>query len=71
MSPIQPLLLPTPLWYDNFTLYGLYNTINTGINATTLIIYRLKKGKELRKADDIREVEKYIHLIKAPGGKFL
>merc|ERR1711976_135002 len=33
------------------------------------ILNRLKKGKELRKADDIREVEKNIHLIRAPGAK--
>jgi len=30
---------------------------------------RLKKGKELRKEADITEVQKYIHLIKAPGAK--
>ncbi|CAD5122003.1 DgyrCDS10456 [Dimorphilus gyrociliatus] len=33
------------------------------------IINRLKKGKELRKADDIKEVEKNMHLIRAPGAK--
>lgn len=30
--------------------------------------HRLKKGKELRKEADISEVEKNIHLIRAPGG---
>lgn len=31
--------------------------------------FRLKKGKELRKAEDIKEVEKNMHLIQAPGAK--
>lgn len=31
-------------------------------------MYRLKKGKELRKEADRREVEKNIHLIKSPAG---
>lgn len=30
---------------------------------------RLKKGKQLRKALDIQEVEKNIHMIRAPGAK--
>jgi len=33
------------------------------------ILNRLKKGKELRKKRDINEVEKNIHLIRAPGAK--
>ena len=31
-------------------------------------INRLKKGKQLRKASDVKEVEKNIHLIKSPAG---
>lgn len=34
-----------------------------------LLFCRLKKGKELRKEADIREVEKNIHLIKSPAGR--
>ncbi|CAG2233245.1 putative ribosome biogenesis protein RLP24 [Mytilus galloprovincialis] len=33
------------------------------------ILNRLKKGKELRKEADVKEVEKNIHLIRAPGAK--
>lgn len=33
------------------------------------IINRLKKGKELRKEADIKEVEKNIHLIRAPAAR--
>jgi len=33
------------------------------------ILNRLKKGKELRKKRDIVEVEKNIHLIRAPGAQ--
>ncbi|XP_050400514.1 probable ribosome biogenesis protein RLP24 [Patella vulgata] len=33
------------------------------------IINRLKEGKKLRKEADIREVDKHIHLIRAPGAK--
>ena len=32
---------------------------------------RLKKGKQLRKQADIKEVEKNIHLIRSPAGKSL
>ena len=32
---------------------------------------RLKKGKELRKEADVREVEKNIHLIKSPAGMII
>lgn len=35
-----------------------------------LILHRLKKGKELRKEADRKEVEKNIHLIKSPAGTF-
>ena len=31
--------------------------------------FRLKKGKELRDADAVREVKKNIHLIKSPAGR--
>mgnify|MGYP003574516712 CR=1 FL=1 len=33
------------------------------------IMNRLKKGKELRKAADFKEVEKNIHLIKSPAAR--
>ena len=33
------------------------------------IFNRLKKGKELRKEADIKEVEKNVHLIKSPAAK--
>ncbi|XP_077988998.1 putative ribosome biogenesis protein RLP24 [Glandiceps talaboti] len=33
------------------------------------IINRLKKGKELRKEADIREVKQNIHLVKSPAAK--
>ena len=33
------------------------------------VLNRLKKGKELRKADDIREVKQNIHLVKSPAAK--
>lgn len=33
------------------------------------ILNRLKKGKELRKEADVKEVETNIHLIKAPTGR--
>ncbi|XP_033729313.1 probable ribosome biogenesis protein RLP24 [Pecten maximus] len=33
------------------------------------ILNRLKKGKELEKANDIKEVEKNIHLIRSPAAK--
>jgi len=29
---------------------------------------RLKKGKELRKAEDLKEVEQNMHIIRAPAG---
>jgi len=32
---------------------------------------RLKKGKELRKAEDLKEVEKNMHIIRAPAGLYL
>lgn len=34
----------------------------------TICYTRLKKGKAIRKAADIKEVEKNIHLIKSPAG---
>ncbi|KAH3833029.1 probable ribosome biogenesis protein RLP24 [Dreissena polymorpha] len=33
------------------------------------ILNRLKKGKELRKEADVREVQKNIHLIKSPAAR--
>jgi len=32
---------------------------------------RLKKGKELRKAEDLKEVEENMHIIRAPAGACL
>jgi len=31
---------------------------------------RLKKGKELRKAEDLKEVEQNMHIIRAPAGAY-
>ena len=47
-----------------------------GYTAYLLIAYlmskcRLKKGKELRKADDLKEVEQNMHIIRAPAGRYL
>jgi len=33
------------------------------------IINRLKKGKELRKEEDLKEVEQNMHIIRAPAAK--
>jgi len=40
------------------------NIHKTGI----LCSCRLKKGKELRKAEDLKEVEQNMHIIRAPAG---
>jgi len=36
--------------------------------SITTHLCRLKKGKELRKAEDLKEVEQNMHVIRAPAG---
>lgn len=62
-----------------FAVEKIVNIIKTGgwwstwskqlLNFLFSYLHRLKKGKELRKEADVKEVETNIHLIKAPTGK--
>merc|ERR1711976_561235 len=61
-----PVKYNRELWTKTLTAMEKIQKIRTRREAQH-IKNRLKKGKELRKAADIREVKKNIHLIKSPA----
>jgi large subunit ribosomal protein L24e len=62
----EPVKYNSQLWQTTMKAMKRIEEIKTR-RQNHFINNRLKKGKELRKAADIKEVEKNIHLIKSPA----
>lgn len=61
-----PVKYDRKLWKETVTAMKRIEEIKVR-RQNQHIINRLKKGKELRKAEDFKEVEKNLSLIRAPG----
>ncbi|KAK2177552.1 hypothetical protein NP493_593g01011 [Ridgeia piscesae] len=61
-----PVKYSRELWQDTVKAMKKIDMIRVR-RQNQFITNRLKKGKELRKEADIKEVEKNIHLIKSPA----
>ncbi|XP_013409451.1 probable ribosome biogenesis protein RLP24 [Lingula anatina] len=61
-----PIKYDRELWTNTVKAMKRIEEIKTK-RQNQFILNRLKKGKELRKAEDVKEVEKNIHLIKSPA----
>lgn len=63
-----PVKYSRVLWNETTQAMKTVEEIKTK-RQNQFIRNRLRKGKELRKAEDLKEVEKNIHIIQAPGAK--
>lgn len=61
-----PVKYDRELWTKSFRAMQRVEQIKTK-RQNQFVLNRLKKGKELRKEADIREVKQNIHLIKSPA----
>lgn len=63
-----PVKYDRQLWQNTVKAMQRITEIKTK-RQNQFILNRLKKGKELRKEADVKEVEKNIHLIKSPAAR--
>ncbi|XP_060572219.1 probable ribosome biogenesis protein RLP24 [Ruditapes philippinarum] len=63
-----PVKYNRELWTNTVKAMQRITEIKTR-RQNQFILNRLKKGKELRKEADLKEVEKNIHLIKSPAAR--
>ncbi|KAL4227809.1 hypothetical protein ACF0H5_013246 [Mactra antiquata] len=63
-----PVKYDRELWSNTVKAMQRISEIKTK-RQNQFILNRLKKGKELRKEADKREIEKHIHLIKSPAAR--